>query len=312
MRLVFAGTPAVAAVALEALLASPRHEVAAVLTRPEQPSGRGRRVAASPVAELARAHDLPVLTPATLRDPQAQAALRALAPDCCPVVAYGGLIPPDALDIPPLGWINLHFSLLPAWRGAAPVQRALLAGDDVTGASTFVIEQGLDTGPVLGVLTETVRPRDTAGELLSRLAGAGSQLLLATLDGLADGILVPQPQPADGVSLAPKISVDDARIDWSAPARHIDRLVRACTPQPGAWTTLGDARLKLGPVRPAAPDPDRPPLRPGQLLVGRREVLVGTATLPVILGDVQAPGKRPMPAPDWARGARLSAGDVLA
>jgi methionyl-tRNA formyltransferase len=312
MRLIFAGTPAVAAVSLAALLDHPRHEVAAVLIRPEKPAGRGRRASMSPVAELARTHGIEVLAPPTLRDPRAQAALRALEPDCCPVVAYGGLIPPAALDIPAHGWINLHFSLLPAWRGAAPVQRAVLAGDDVTGASTFLIEAGLDTGPVFGVLTESVRARDTSGDLLQRLAVAGSQLLLATLDGIQDGILVPEPQPSDGVSLAPKISVEDARIDWSAPALRVDRLIRACTPEPGAWTTLGGTRIKIGPVRSAPDDPGRAALAPGQLLVGRSQVLVGTASEPVALHDIQPPGKRPMPATDWARGARLSESDRFA
>ncbi|MCW2602628.1 MAG: methionyl-tRNA formyltransferase [Pseudonocardiales bacterium] len=312
MRLIFAGTPAVATVSLQALLDSPRHEVVAVLTRPEKPAGRGRRPSAAPVADLARAHGIEVLAPPTLRDPLAQAALRAFEPDCCPVVAYGGLIPRDALDIPVHGWVNLHFSLLPAWRGAAPVQRSVLAGDDVTGATTFLIEEGLDTGPVFGVLTESVRPSDTSGDLLQRLAVAGSQLLLATLDGLEDGMLVPEPQPSDGISLAPKISVDDARIDWSAPALRVDRLIRACTPEPGAWTTLGDTRIKVGPVRLAPADPDRTGLAPGQVLIGRSQVLVGTASQPVVLGEVQPPGKRPMPATDWARGARLTESDRFA
>lgn len=312
MRLIFAGTPAVAAVSLQVLLDSPRHEVVAVLTRPKKPAGRGRQASPSPVAELARAHGIEVLAPPTLRDPAAQAALRELQPDCCPVVAYGGLIPPAALDIPVNGWINLHFSLLPAWRGAAPVQHAVLAGDDVTGASTFLIEAGLDTGPVFGVLTESVRPGDTSGDLLDRLAVAGSQLLLATLDGIQDGILVPEPQPSDGVSLAAKIGVEDARIDWAVPALRIDRLVRACTPEPGAWTMLGDTRIKLGPLRLAPDDPDRAPLAPGQLLVAKTQVLVGTASQPVVLADVQPPGKRPMPATDWARGARLSESDRFA
>ena len=312
MRLIFAGTPYVAAVALQAVLASPRHQVAAVLTRPQKPSGRGRRATPSPVDLLAREHGIEVLAPPTLRDPAVQDALRALEPDCCPVVAYGGLIPASALDIPARGWVNLHFSLLPAWRGAAPVQRALLAGDDVTGASTFLIEEGLDTGPVFGVLTESVRPRDTSGDLLDRLAVAGAQLLLATLDGIEDGILAPEPQPADGISLAPKISVEDARVEWAAPALRVDRLIRACTPEPGAWTTLGDTRIKLGPVLPAPDDPDRAALAPGQLLVGRSQVLVGTGSQPVVLGEVQPPGKRPMPATDWARGARLTESDRFA
>src|SRR2546423_5390657 len=178
MRLVFAGTPAAAVPSLDALLKS-RHEVAAVITRPDAPAGRGRRVGPSPVAERAAEVGLEVLKPPTPRDEGFLRHLRALAPDCCPVTAYGALIPQAALEIPRHGWVNLHFSLLPAWRGAAPVQRALMAGDELTGATTFRIEQGLDTGPVFGVLTEAIRPRDTAGTLLHRLATAGAGLLVA-------------------------------------------------------------------------------------------------------------------------------------
>jgi len=196
--------------------------------------------------------------------------------------------------------VNLHFSLLPAWRGAAPVQHAIAHGDDVTGASTFQIETGLDTGPVYGVVTEAIRPTDTAGALLERLSHSGAELLLATMDGVADGSLVPRPQLADGVSVAAKITVDDARVDWATPAVRVDRLVRACTPAPGAWTLFREQRLKLGPVRPVEGDS----LAPGELRATKSSVLVGTATGPVELGDVQPPGKRPVPAPDWARGAR--------
>jgi methionyl-tRNA formyltransferase len=244
-----------------------------------------------------------VLRPATVRDPGFLDRLREIAPDCCPVVAYGGLVPQAALDVPPHGWVNLHFSLLPAWRGAAPVQHALLAGDEVTGASTFRLERGLDTGPVYGVLTETVRPDDTSGTLLDRLARAGAGLLVDTLDGIADGSLLARPQPAEGVSTAPKLDVATARVDWTAPAARVDRLVRACTPAPGAWTTLGEDRLKLGPVRVLD---DGRALPPGQLAVGRHEVVVGTGTQPVVLSTVQPPGKKPMPAADWARGVRLA------
>lgn len=307
MRVVFAGTPEVALPSLEAVLAS-RHEVVAVISRPDAPSGRGRRLRASPVAERARAAGLEVLTPSRVSDPDFLNRLRRLAPDCCPVVAYGALAPPSALEVPPHGWVNLHFSLLPAWRGAAPVQHAILAGDDVTGASTFRLEEGLDTGPVYGVLTEPVRPRDTAGDLLDRLATAGAALLVATLDGIANGTLAARPQSAEGVSHAPKLGVADARVDWSAPAYRIDRLVRACTPAPGAWTTFRGERLKLGPLRPV---PDRDPLAPGELVAERSEVTVGTATSRVALGAVQPPGKRPMDAADWVRGVRLRAAERL-
>ena len=277
-----------------------RHEVVAVVTRPSAPAGRGRRIRPSAVHEAALAHGLDVLTPEHPRDPAFLEALTGLAPDCCPVVAYGALVPRAALDVPALGWVNLHFSLLPAWRGAAPVQHAVLAGDEVTGASTFRLEQGLDTGPVLGVVTEDIRATDTSGDLLARLAVAGAGLLVATLDALEDGTLSAVPQPAEGVSLAPKLTVDDARIDWTAPALRVDRLIRACTPAPGAWTIVANRRVKLGPVSPTDSH-----LEPGVL----QGDLVGTATSAVRLGQVRPEGKRPMPAADWLRGLRIGPGE---
>jgi methionyl-tRNA formyltransferase len=309
VKLVFAGTPEPAVPSLRALLDSPRHEVAAVLTRPDAPAGRGRRLVRSPVAALADAAGIPVLTPRRPSGPEFLAALSGLAPDCCPVVAYGALVPRAALDVPPCGWVNLHFSLLPAWRGAAPVQAALRHGDEITGATTFGLEEGLDTGPVYGVVTEAVRPRDTTGDLLGRLAESGARLLVATLDGIADGTLDPRPQPAEGVSHAPKVTPADARVDWAAPSPAVDRLVRSVTPEPGAWTTFRAERVGLGPV---APLQDGPELEPGQLHAEKRRVLVGTATGAVELGEVRPVGKRPMPAPDWARGVRIAAGEVLA
>jgi methionyl-tRNA formyltransferase len=249
---------------------------------------------------------VPVLRPEHPRDPAFQDELRALAPEACAVVAYGALLPQSALDIPRHGWVNLHFSLLPAWRGAAPVQRAIWAGDDVTGATTFRLVRELDAGPTYGVMTETIRPGDTAGELLGRLAEGGAGLLVATLDGIADGSLEERPQPEDGVSLAPKITADDARVDWTQAAAVIDRQVRACTPAPGAWTTYAGERLKLGPL--AVADGRLPP---GEVVAGKKAVVVGTGTAALRLGDVQAVGKRPMPAADWARGLRLRGGEVL-
>lgn len=308
MRLIFAGTPVVALPSLEALLGS-RHELAAVLTRPDAPAGRGRTLRPSPVAERARTAGLPVLTPARPGEPAFLAELSRIGPDCCPVVAYGALVPPAALAVPRSGWLNLHFSLLPAWRGAAPVQHALLAGDDVTGASTFRLEEGLDTGPVYGVLTEPVRRTDSAGDLLDRLAAAGAGLLVATLDGIEDGRLVPVPQPADGVSFAPRLTVADFRVDWGAPAVRVDRLLRAGAPAPGAWTTFRGARLKLAPLgMEGGPDPR---LGPGRLHVGDGEVWVGTGTAPVRLGGLQPAGRAAMAAADWARGVRLRPDDRL-
>jgi methionyl-tRNA formyltransferase len=303
MRLVFAGTPEVAVPALDALLAS-RHEVAAVVTRPDAPAGRGRKVEASPVARRAAAAGIEVLTPARPRDPEFLDRLREIGPDCCPVTAYGALLPQAALDIPRYGWVNLHFSVLPAWRGAAPVQHAILHGDDVTGASTFQIVKELDAGPVYGVLTEPVRPDDTSGTLLARLAQAGARLLVATLDGIEDGTLHAVPQPADGVSFAPKINPADAHVDWKLPAHVVDRQIRAWTPDPGAWTELDGNRLKLGPVALDATEATPLDLGPGEVLAGRQAVFVGTGSRPVRLGDVQAPGKRLMSAADWARGLR--------
>ena len=307
MRVAFAGTPEVAVPSLDALLASPRHDVVAVITRPPRPSGRGRRATASPVADRATVAGVEVLSPERPGDPDFLATLRERRVDCCAVVAYGALLPPSALAVPPHGWVNLHFSLLPAWRGAAPVQRALLHGDDITGASTFRIEAGLDTGPVFGVVTEAIRPTDTAGDLLARLADSGAGLLLATMDGIEGGTLVPVPQPSDGVSQAAKVEVADAAVDWSQPGRHVDRLVRACTPAPGAWTVFRGERLKLGPVRVRGANA----LAPGEIAAERDAVAVGTATTEVELGVVQPAGKRPMPATDWARGARIAPGERL-
>jgi methionyl-tRNA formyltransferase len=307
MRLVFAGTPEVALPSLSALLDSPRHEVIAVVTRPDAPAGRGRHLVRSPVGALADKHGIEVLTPRRAGDPDFLARLTELAPDCCPVVAYGALLPQAALDIPAQGWVNLHFSVLPAWRGAAPVQAAIRHGDEITGASAFRIVKALDAGPVFGVLTEPIRPRDTAGELLDRLAGSGATLLRDVLDGIEDGTLCAVDQPDEGVSYAPKVTVEDARADFTQPALAVDRLVRSVTPDPGAWAVFRDERIKLGPVEPVG----GPALAPGELVVERKRVLVGTATAPVTLGEVRAQGKKPMPAPDWARGARIEPGERL-
>jgi methionyl-tRNA formyltransferase len=308
MRLVFAGTPAPAVPTLKALIESERHEVLAVVTRPDAPAGRGRHVVRSPVGALADEHGIEVFTPQKVRDPEFLDRLRDLAPDCCPVVAYGALLPQVALDIPAHGWVNLHFSLLPAWRGAAPVQAAIRAGDEITGASTFRIVKELDAGPVFGVLTEPVRPTDTAGDLLDRLADAGAHLMLSTLDGIEDGTLrAVEQQEVEGVTYASKITVEEAHVDFTVPAVAVDRLVRAMTPEPGPWAEFRGERLKLGPVTVA----DADVLSPGEIRVERKRVLVGTATQPVRLGDVQAQGKKRMAATDWARGVRIEQGERL-
>jgi methionyl-tRNA formyltransferase len=235
------------------------------------------------------------------------ARLREIAPDCAPVVAYGGLIPPDVLAIPRLGWVNLHFSVLPAWRGAAPVQHALIAGDEVTGASVFSLVPELDAGPVYGLLTERIRPEDTAGTLLARLSDVGSGLLVDVLDHLELGDIDAREQPEEGLSYAPKLTTEDAEIDWKAPAFAVDRRIRGCTPAPGAWTTYDGARLKVGPVRVI----EEAALQPGELAVGKSEVRVGTGTADVVLGEVQPHGKKAMPAADWTRGVRPAEGARL-
>lgn len=306
MRLVFAGTPEPAVPSLRRLLASNRHEVIAVVTRPDAVAGRGRKVTRSPIGMLADEHGIPVFTPHKPSDPEFVDALTDLAPDCCPVVAYGALLPQRVLDIPRHGWVNLHFSLLPAWRGAAPVQAAVLAGDEITGAATFRIEKGLDTGPVFGVVTERIAVTDTAGQLLGRLAESGAHLLESTMDGIEDGTLQAVPQSVEGVSYAPKVDVEAGHVRWDQPALAVGRRIRAVTPAPGAWTELDGKRLKLGPVELV-----EEALPPRVVEVRKSGVYVGTATTAVRLGQVQPPGKRMMAALDWARGARLEPGTVL-
>lgn len=302
MRIVFAGTPEPALPSLRRLIDSPHHDVVAVLTRPDAASGRRAKPSPSPVAQLALDHGVAVLRPPRPNSEEFISELTALAPDCCAVVAYGALLSERLLAVPTHGWVNLHFSLLPAWRGAAPVQAAIAAGDTVTGATTFQIEPALDSGPVYGVVTETIRATDTAGDLLERLAVSGAALLDTTLNGIADGSLTPATQPADGVTVAPKITVDGARVRWDLPAHVVERRIRAVTPNPGAWTMIGDLRVKLGPVN---VDDTANTLAPGMIRIERDGVRVGTASAPVVLGRIQPPGKKPMNAADWARGARL-------
>ena len=298
MRIVFGGTPDVAIPSLDAL-ADSRHELVAVVTRPDAPSGRGKKLTASPVAQRAAELGIEVLKPQRPRDEEFVTRLTELAPDCCPVVAYGALLPQRVLEIPRHGWVNLHFSLLPAWRGAAPVQHAILAGDQITGATTFRIVLELDAGPILATVSEPIRPDDTAGDLLHRLSLSGARLLVETLDGIQDGTLTATPQPKTDaqVSYASKINVEDARIDWTQSADVLDRLIRACAPAPGAWTTFRDERFKINSARISDAV-----LAPGVLQISKRAVRVGTATQALELDEIQAQGKKPMPAADWARG----------
>lgn len=302
VRIVFAGTPETALPSLEALVAS-RHDVVAVVTRPDAPAGRGRTLTASPVAIAAEAHGIEVLKPARPSDPEFMDRLREIAPDCVPIVAYGALIRREALDIPQFGWINLHFSVLPSWRGAAPVQRAIMAGDEVTGATVFSLVEELDAGPVLGTITELIRDDDTSAELLARLADWGSKLLVDVVDHIEDGDIAAVPQPEENISFAPKLTTEDGRISWHRPAFAIDRHIRGCTPAPGAWTVLAGERVKIWP---AAIAEDRT-LEPGRIQVGKREVRVGTTTTDLLLGEVQAVGKKRMAAADWGRGTAFGA-----
>ena len=300
MRLVFAGTPHVAAETLTHLLAAGTHEVAAVLTRPDAPQGRSSRLVPSPVAQLAAEHGIEVLRPTRAGDPELASRLAELAPDCCPVVAYGGLIPKSLLDLPRYGWVNVHFSLLPRWRGAAPVQHAILAGDEVTGVTVFELVEGLDAGPVLATSEYTFGPEETAGEALAGLQQLGAAELLRTLDGLAAGTLTATPQPADGITLAPKLSVAGARIDWNRTAVEISRQVRANNPSPVAWTELGGHRFRVLLATPA----DGDELPPGEFRPGKHTVLVGSGSGLLQLVEVQPDGKRPTAAADWGRGQR--------
>lgn len=307
MRVVFAGTPHPAVPTLQELIDSDDHQVVGVITRPDTTAGRGRTPVRSPIGLLADEHAIEVITPARMSDPEVAEALARWEPELGVVVAYGGLIPPAVLSAVPRGWVNLHFSLLPAWRGAAPVQAALAAGDDFTGASVFALEEGLDTGPVYGTFTERIRPTDTAGDLLDRLAEAGAVFTRNVVDGLAADELVPVTQDTDGVSYAPKITVADAQVRWDLPSHLIDRALRAHTPAPGGWTQLGESRIKLGPVT-VVDDVEGAPqgLAPGQVAAGKKAVHVGTSSGAVRLGEVQPPGKKPLAAADWARGARLT------
>lgn len=311
MRLVFAGTPETAVPSLAALHES-RHDVVAVVTRPDARAGRGRRLEASPVKRYAHDHGIPVLTPDRTGAPDFLEALRDLRPEVCPVVAYGKILPKSTLAVPVHGWVNLHFSVLPAWRGAAPVQHAVMAGDEITGACTFLVEPDLDSGPIYGTLTERIGPTDTSGELLDRLSRSGASLLLATIDAIADGTAVAVPQPIEGISYAAKIEARDARIAWELPAHIVDRRIRGCTPEPGAWTIFRGERLKVGPIRLAGDTlPMGAALAPGELLGTKSAVYVGTAGQPVRLGMVVPLGRRDMAAPDWARGVRIVPGERL-
>jgi methionyl-tRNA formyltransferase len=316
MKILFAGTPEPAAVTLEYLLTESDHEVVAVLTQPDARRGRGRSLHPSKVAEVAEAHGVPVHKFASLKPGHGDAAevreiLRGYAADgveAVAVVAYGQILPADVLDIFTHGWINLHFSLLPRWRGAAPVQAAIAAGDQTTGATTFRIVPELDAGPVTGEVTEVVGLEDTADDLLTRLTYSGRVLLAETLAGLESGAVVPVAQSEEESTYAAKISSADARVDWRAPAAVVQRTARAHTPAPGPWTVLDGERYKLGLMLFAdgangSDGPDGPDaLAPGQVQATKDAVFVGTGDRALEITRIQPPGKKMMAAADWARG----------
>lgn len=293
MRIAFAGTPEAAVPTLSALLNS-AHTVEFVITRPDAPKGRGRVLTASPVADVATAHGIEVIKTSKL----VEVAQRVKNLDAVIVVAFGGLVPKDLLDVPKHGWINVHFSLLPHWRGAAPVQHAIMAGDDVTGVTTFRIDEALDTGPMFAYFTSSIGKNETAGALLDRLAIEGANLAVATLNNLETGSMLPLAQPLDGVTYAPKITTEDARINWQEPALAISRKIRAVTPTPGAWTTAHDERYKLGPVELVSEVTN---LKPGHVFLANDSVYVGTGSHAVKLDQIQLPGKTFTDAANWAR-----------
>ncbi|MFV0632458.1 methionyl-tRNA formyltransferase [Demequina sp.] len=307
MRLIFAGTPDIAVPSLEAL--AQRHEIVAVITQPDARGRRGRQLHPSPVKALAVERGWDVLTPERASDPEFIDHVVALEADAAAVVAYGQILRPALLAATTHGWVNLHFSLLPAWRGAAPVQRAIMAGDEVTGASAFVLDKGMDTGPVIGTVVEHIRKDDTSGTLLERLGVIGAPLLVQAIEALGSGEAAPMVQSADGVSHAAKLSREDAYVRWERPSHVVDRQIRGCTPAPGAWTTLPDGSpFKLGPVRVRQ---DLPATVPGQLGEHEGAVTVGTGSHPVELSWVQPAGKPQTEAAAWWRGARLGDAAIL-
>lgn len=311
LRIVFAGTPEFSVPALEALHAA-GHRVVAVYTQPDRPAGRGRAVAASPVKQRALALGVPVEQPATLRTPEAQAALAAYAPDVMVVVAYGLILPQAVLDIPRLGCLNIHASLLPRWRGAAPIQRAVLAGDERTGVTIMQMDAGLDTGPELLRRELAIGERETAGQLHDRLAPLGAQAIVEAVAGRAAGELHAQPQPDHGATYAAKIRKEEARIDWSRPALELDRLVRAFNPWPIAETTLGGTQVRVWEARPWEPAPDAgatpigSSLLPGAVVDVPGRIVVATGEGALELLTLQWPGRKPVSAREFLNSRPLA------
>ena len=303
MRLAFMGTPAFAVPTLDAL-AEAGFDIAAVYSQPPRPAGRGKRLQPTPVHLRAEALGLAVRTPVTLRDAEAQAEFAALGLDAAVVVAYGLILPQPVLDAPRLGCVNLHASLLPRWRGAAPIQRAIMAGDAETGVCVMRMEQGLDTGPVLARLSTPIGADETAGELAERLARLGAPLVVETLRAMAAGRATATPQPEDGALYARKIDKAEARLDWREPAAALAARIRALTPAPGAWTMLGEERLK---VLAAHPEPGEGP--PGTVLDDALLVACGAGALRI--DRAQRPGRAPTARADLLRGLTVAPGAVL-
>jgi methionyl-tRNA formyltransferase len=304
LRIAFAGTPQFALPALRALLASP-HRLIGVLTQPDRPAGRGRELRASPVKLLAQEHGLPVAQPATLRTPEGRAALAEWRPELLVVVAYGLILPRIVLEQPRLGCLNIHGSLLPRWRGAAPIQRALLAGDAETGVSIMQLDEGLDTGPVLLARRHPIGLHDSAGDLHDVLAELGAAALLEAIEGLLARRLLPQPQPASGVSYAAKIEKSEARIDWAQSATQIDRQIRAFNPWPVAETRLAGENLRL--LRASVADAGEPGAAPGMLLgIAEDGLRVACGEGVLAVHELQRAGKRPVSARDFANAGRVA------
>jgi methionyl-tRNA formyltransferase len=303
LRIAFAGTPHFALPALRALLSS-AHRVVGVLTQPDRPAGRGRELRASPVKLLALDAGLPLAQPATLKTPESRIELAAWAPDLLVVVAYGLILPPAVLTLPRLGCVNIHGSLLPRWRGAAPIQRAILAGDAETGVTIMQLDAGLDTGPMLLERRHPIGSRDTAGDLHDALAELGAGALMEALDGLAAGTLRATPQPSAGASYAPKLEKAEARIDWNLPALEVDRRVRAFNPWPVAETPFAGETLRILRSHVAAPAGSDAP--PGTLLgLADDGVHVACGDGVLAVTELQRAGKRPVAARDFANAVRL-------
>lgn len=300
MRIAFAGTPESAVSPLQALVHS-HHDIAFVVTRPDAPTGRGRVLTPSPVATFAAENELQVFKPEHIAD----IADKFADIDAVIVIAYGAMIPESLLDVPKHGFINLHFSLLPTWRGAAPVQHTILNGDELTGVTAFRIDKGLDTGPILGTVSTQVTASENSGELLERLTDMGSMLMLQLLDGLQSGQVTAHEQSPHDVSYAHKISTDDARIVWTHPGLAVVRRIRAMAPAPGAWTMHGDERIKIAHAQLAMDVTD---LAPGEVRVTDGKILVGTASQAIEVLQAQRPGKTMSPAKQWADSLR---GDVV-